>query len=81
VVVLGRRSLGSRRTIQISVAVHDLAEIDRRAQRARISRTEYMVRCGLGQSPDPEAVPQRLDALEKRIERLEALTYGEDDDG
>jgi len=56
----------------------DLAEIDRRADKLRLTRTDYMIRAALGNLPadqnlaaDLEDIRGRLDALE----RMANLTY------
>ena len=62
----------------ITLRVHpdQLAEIDSRAAELRLSRTEYMIRCGLGEIIDRRAAEERLDRVEERLSRLEELGFG-----
>ena len=61
----------------ITLRVHpdQLAEIDSRAAKVRLSRTEYMVRCGLGEIIDERTAENRLEQLEERVQRLEELGF------
>jgi hypothetical protein len=54
--------------VSIRIAADDLREIDKRAVKAGLSRTEYMVRESLGGDP----VEKRLVAIERRLRALEA---------
>jgi hypothetical protein len=58
-----------RRSVMVSLRMQpsQLAEIDRRAAKAGLSRTEYMVRAALGGDP----VDKRLAAMERRLRAVE----------
>lgn len=62
--------------ITLRVSPAHLAEIDARASDARLSRTEYMIRCGLGEIIDRHSAEDRLDRLEERLGRLEEIGFG-----
>ena len=51
-----------------------LAEIDRRARAVRLTRTDYMIRCALGEPLDPPTTNARLAVLEERVQRLEGIS-------
>lgn len=53
--------------VSIRIPAEQLAEIDRRAESARRTRTEYMLRAALGDDP----MDQRLAAIERRLGALE----------
>jgi hypothetical protein len=53
--------------VSIRIPVGELAEIDRRAESAGCTRTEYMLRAALGSDP----MDQRLAAIERRLGQLE----------
>lgn len=49
-----------------------LAEIDRRAKRHKLTRTEYMIRSALGEPLDQRTVDQRIAELEQRVAALDS---------
>lgn len=51
-----------------------LAAIRQRAQVARLSMTEYILRCALGEI-DSSDVELRIDRLEQRVSRLEEMAF------
>jgi uncharacterized protein (DUF1778 family) len=55
----------------IRVSDEDLAEIDRRAAAAGVSRTQYIIDRALGRLPGTE-LEEQLDDLRERIETLES---------
>jgi hypothetical protein len=58
--------------IGLRVKPDDLAKIDARARKAKLTRTAYMVRAALGPAgEDGPDVAERLNALEKRVAALE----------
>lgn len=60
-----------REVIGLRVPASELAEIDRRAKRLRLTRTEYMIRASLGEPLNPRSLEQRVAELERRVEQLE----------
>ena len=49
-----------------------LAEIDRRAKRHKLSRTDYMVRTALGEPLNAPTLEQRVAELEQRVDALDS---------
>ena len=60
-----------REVIGLRVPKKQLEEIDRRAKRLRLTRTEYMIRTSLGEVLDPRSLEDRVTELEGRVKRLE----------
>ena len=60
-----------REVIGLRVPKKQLEEIDRRAKRLRLTRTEYMIRASLGEVLDPRSLEDRVTELEGRVKRLE----------
>lgn len=57
----------------IRIPADDLAEIDRQARQHDLSRSEYLIRAGTGRLETTESqLARRLEAVERRLERLEA---------
>ena len=61
-----------RHPIAMRIPEDVLAQIDKRARRVGLSRTEFMIRCSLGEA-DKLSPDVRLDDLEARFDRLERL--------
>jgi len=61
----------AREIIGLRVPKSQLEQIDRRAKRLRLTRTEYMIRASLGEVLDPRSLDERVAELERRIEQLE----------
>jgi uncharacterized protein (DUF1778 family) len=59
-------------TISLRVADADLAEIDRRAGCARMTRTAFMLRSALGVATADE---ERFDGIERRLSRIEEVVF------
>jgi hypothetical protein len=57
--------------IGLRIPATQLDEIDRRAKRLRLTRTEYMIRSALGEVLDPRSLEERVAELERRVKRLE----------
>ena len=57
--------------IGLRVPKKQLEEIERRAKRLRLTRTEYMIRASLGEVLDPRSLEDRVTELEGRVKRLE----------
>jgi hypothetical protein len=56
----------------------DLAEIDRRADERNMSRTQYVTDAALNRLEEPDySLEQAVDALKRRIARLEQLAFGD----
>jgi uncharacterized protein (DUF1778 family) len=53
--------------VSIRVSDHQLAEIDRRAQKAGLTRTSFMIMSALGGDP----ADKRLEIIERRLSRVE----------
>ena len=57
----------------LRIPPEQLEEIKLRAERCRLTFTEYMIRCALGDDPDPRGSERRLDDLEARLRELERV--------
>jgi hypothetical protein len=53
----------------------DLAEIDRRAHRLHMTRTEYLTRAGLDDLPIGLSDRERIAALEQDVAKLHELAF------
>ena len=53
-----------------------LREIDRRAQHAGITKTDYMIRKALDKPVGDESHAELIDDLERRLQRLDEITFG-----
>lgn len=62
----------ARDVIGLRVPKAQLAEIDRRAKRLRLTRTEYMIRASLGEVLDPRSLDERVAELEQRVAAIES---------
>ena len=60
-----------REVIGLRVPKKQLEEIDRRAKRLRLTRSEYMIRVALGEVLDPWSLEESAFPLERRVKRLE----------
>ena len=55
-----------------------LDEIDARAKQRSMTRTEYMIRSGLGLiTNEDQELAQRLEAIEQRLARAEEFIFGD----
>ena len=76
----GRRSSrqpdASRRLITMRLTAEDIGNVDKRAKRAKLTRTDYMIRKALDESVGEEDYTERLDDLERRLKRLEDVQFG-----
>jgi uncharacterized protein (DUF1778 family) len=65
-------------TVAISVRVPEaeLEELDRRAKAHGTSRTAFLLGAALSDGLAKTAEQERLDRIEKRLARVEAMTFG-----
>lgn len=67
----------TRKITALRIPPSQLQEITDRAAALRLSRTEYMIRCALGEPLNPQSTDSRVEGLEDRVARLEDLAYGQ----
>jgi uncharacterized protein (DUF1778 family) len=65
-----------RKLTAIKILPAELAEIDKRAKRLGLTRTDFMVRKALDKAVGDEGHTERIAELEERITRLERVTFG-----
>lgn len=63
-----------RKMIALKIRPSELERIDEAAKRSEMTRTDYIIRKSLGQPVGDEGYDDRLDALERRMSRLEGLS-------
>lgn len=73
---IGGVSSARSRHLSIRINETDLDNIDRRAAGHKLSRTEYLIRSALGELADPGELDERMDALDRRMDRLETFAFG-----
>lgn len=66
----------SRKLTAIKVLPEELAEIDKRAKRLKLTRTDFMIRKSLDLPVGDENHDERIEDLERRLKRLEEVTFG-----
>ena len=66
----------NRKLTAIKILPEDLREIDRRAKRAGLTRTDFMLRKALDKPIGDENHSERLDGFEERLKRLEEVSFG-----
>jgi hypothetical protein len=72
---------GKRDVIGLRVPKKQLDEIDRRAKRLRLTRTEYMIRAALGEVLDPRSLEERVGEPQpagaaRRAQQADARAHG-----
>jgi hypothetical protein len=66
----------SRKLTAIKVLPEELEEIDRRAKRLGLTRTDFMIRKALDQPVGDESYAEQIDDLARRLARVEEVTFG-----
>ena len=66
----------TRKLTAIKVLPEELAEIDKRAKRLGLTRTDFMIRKALDQPVGDENHTERIDDLARRLARIEEVTFG-----
>jgi len=62
--------------VAVRLSDTDRAEIDHRARRYRLSRSEYMRLAALDQLPNTAGVAECFAEVEQRLDRLERFSFG-----